>query len=391
MIIMMDSSFQDYNRLEKGDTTSFLINELRHGTIFDPDNPEITEDDLKEAINLETKPVFLEGVAKRLGILGVNCSANDTALIENEIKNRYKERTGEDCPKAIINWVRGKEISTVNRANNYSLCYALEMNLQETAEFFVRYFLTIPFNYKDTTDAIFYYCLKRQCSYSTIKEMLDTADAVESFRVVKDNLEHTVEIARQIGDIDDDSVFMQFLSDHCYNKGQQYQRARAEIIRLIDQIRKILPTYGRGDRMGQPTDVELCEEIMGFNYKGKLKSDKSNLLPKTFTRPSLTDQTFGNIKKGKDVTYELLRRTFIILTFYEFYTSTRDCEPTAKEVKERLHDFYEETNNNLLECGMVPLYVRNPFDAVILFCANSSSPLYTWWGINELRYSDSEG
>ena len=369
---MADTRYQDYNRLEKGDTTYFLFENLFYGPVFN--KVELTKDDLMKIRSLEAKPAFLEGVAERLCVLGVDCSANDTSLIEAEIKRRYKERTGKDCPKTIKNWTKGKEISTKNRRNNYELCYALEMDIAETANFFMKYFLSLPFNYKDATDAIFFYCLMNQRPYSTIEAMLAAA---ENFQPTKDTVEYTAEIARQICDIDDDAFFMQYLSNHCYNEKQQYQQARKTIIRLMeDQCTRIKkwPKESRQGRTGSPTDIELCEQIMGFNYKERVQYGKSHFFPKTFADDLPKDQTLGNIKKGKTETYETLRKTLIILAFYDFYIDPfmSGNEPTESEIRERQGDFYDELNTELLKCGMVPLYERNLFDAVIVFLLLSS-------------------
>lgn len=45
------------------------------------------------------------------------------------------------------------------------------------------------------------------------------------------------------------------------------------------------------------------------------------------------------------------------------------------EIIENLEDFCESMNKTLAECGFTQLYVRNPYDWIILFCANSSNPV----------------
>ncbi len=362
---MDDAGYHNYNKVEQGDSTSLAYSRIYESDPFE--EAEIIIDDLRAVIDLEEKPIFLEGAAKRLCSLGVKCTADDTDIISSEIKQRYKNRIGEDCPRTILNWAKGQRTSVKNRKNNYDLCYALEMDIPETADFFIKHFLSIPFNYKDSTDAIFFYCFMRNRPYSTIKKMLERA---ETFHSTEDTAVHTTEIAKQICDIYDDEEFMQYLSEHCYNKEQQFQRARNEIINLIH-------------KQNVKKKSELHFQVMGFYYYNNHEHvfPKGNLLPRTFTESLPTDRTFLDITDGKKPeTYETLRKALIILLFYDFYSHTDQYD----------YDFYEEANQRLLDCGFVPLYVKNLFDAVILFCNHSKYPLDTFQSINDLRYQEPE-
>lgn len=370
---MEDVGYHDYNKVEQGDSTYFAYEGIYESEPFGKE--EITLDDLKAAIDLEEKPTFLEGTAKRLCALGVACTPGDTDIISSEIKQRYKSRIGEDCPRTILNWAKGQRTSVKNRKNNYDLCYALEMNRQETADFFKKHFLSIPFNYKDSIDAIFFYCLMRNRPYSAIKAMLEQAEA---FHPTEDTAVHTTEIAKQICDIYDDEEFMLYLSEHCYNKEQQFQRARNEIVHLINKHHM--------------SASELHFEITGFRYFDNCirnRPPRDDRLPRTFTESLPTDRTFLDIIEGKKPeTYETLRKTLVILLFYDYYV------PFSKQNidvdKSQIYDFYDEANKRLLNCGFVPFYEKNLFDAVILFCANSTKPLETFQIINEWRYKELE-
>lgn len=369
---MADAGYQDYNDVEKDDSTYYAY----YRRIYESEpfgKEEITLDDLKAAIDLEEKPTFLEGVAKRLCTLGIECTAYDTDIISSEIKQRYKSRIGEDCPRTILNWAKGQRTSVKNRKNNYDLCYALEMDISETADFFIKHFLSIPFNYKDSTDAIFFYCLMRNRPYSTIKAMLEQA---ETFHSTEDTAVHTTEIAKQICDIYDDEEFMLYLSEHCYNKEQQFKRARNEIVHLIDKYHM--------------SASKLHFEITGFFYfdnRDKNRPPRDNILPKAFTESLPTDRTFLDIMEGKKPeTYETLRKTLIILLFYDYYVQLRNLSITVD--KDQIYEFYAEANDRLLDCGLVPFYEKNLFDAMILFCANSKHPLEMFQRINYWRYKE---
>lgn len=348
-----------------------------YGDIFDMEEFDI--EDIRDVVNLCRRPVFAEGLAKRLDELGVHMTAQDTGLILKEVKQRYKNRIGVSCPRTIQEWVRGTIPGVTNRVNNYNLCYALEMNLEETADFFVKYYLTTPFNYKDKIDAIFFYCLYHQRPYAVIERMLKES---EEFEAVKISGTKTAEIGRRILEIKDDDAFMQYLSVHCYNNEQQYQIARGKIIVLLDK-------YERSSAAG------LHEDIMGFNYQDMMRShmEKRMVLPDEFLRSLPTDRTFLDIRSGKRETYETLRKTLVILAFYDFYIDVQKMteEPDEKTVRDNLSDFYESVNEKLLDCGFPPLYEGHPFDRLILFCAASRYPISTFYGLNDMRYSENRG
>lgn len=100
--------------------------------IFDLEEFDI--EDIRDVVKLCRRPDFAEGVAERLARLGVHCPPQDTETLLAEIKKRYRNRIGENCPRTIQEWVRGTVPGVTNRVNNYNLCYALEMDLRETGK-----------------------------------------------------------------------------------------------------------------------------------------------------------------------------------------------------------------------------------------------------------------
>ena len=69
-------------------------------------------------------------------------------------------------------WIKGTTPGVTNRRNHYDLCYALEMDFQQTAVFFQKHYLTMPFNVKSSVDAVFMYALYHKKSYSAVTERL---------------------------------------------------------------------------------------------------------------------------------------------------------------------------------------------------------------------------
>lgn len=133
----------DEFKFEMGDLTYFAWEKLMDSKVFNVDDFDF--EDIQVACEWEERPIFMEGVVKRLNQLGIECGINnDSDLILSEVRKRFKSRLGFRCPKPVENWIKGIAIPGVTkRKNHYDLCYALEMNLLETAEFFVN--ITLQF------------------------------------------------------------------------------------------------------------------------------------------------------------------------------------------------------------------------------------------------------
>ena len=360
-------------KIDRREETKLLYNELCCVGIFDSD--ELNIKDIQTAIDLDERPVFLEGVVSRLQKLGLKCDINDTDLILAEIRRRYKEQLGFRCPKTVEKWIKGTIPSVINRKNNYDLCFALEMNLKETAEFFMKHYLTIPFNYKDRTDAIFFYCLFNKKTYLTVEKMLSES-AMNKTNDKSDTI--TLQIGRHILEIDNDEEFLQYLTTHCYNKEQQYQMAKKEIVDLIKK-------YNNGNI------AQFEREVMGFNYQvnQKAKMQKIKVLPDRFIKSLPQEGIFSDILNGKIETDETLRKTLIILILYDFYIDKKEMlEPDEQEIIADWRDFHAVVDSALINCGFSPLYERHPFDWLILFCAKHPYPIEAFYSLNDMRYRD---
>lgn len=213
----MEEVISTFNEFPNNDLTDIIYEDLCYGDIFYDD--EFDLDDIQIALELDARPVFLEGVIARLRKLGFACDLSDTSSILTEIKQRYKQHLGISCPRTVQEWIKGTTPSVTERKNNYDLCYALEMNLHETAEFFLKHYLTLPFNYKDTTDAIYFYCLYHQHPYSVVTQLLDVA---ATFKTQDTSNTDTLQIGRHIITIANNEEFLEYLAHHCFSNEQQY-------------------------------------------------------------------------------------------------------------------------------------------------------------------------
>ena len=326
-------------------------------------------------MSVERLPLFKEGLSQRLSKLGVPCSPEDTELMLSEIRSRYKRILGKSCPRTVIEWIRGTTPGTTNRMNNYELCYCLEMDWKETAVFFQKYFLTVPFVLRSRTDAVFFYCLYHKKPYDTVKELLDASDAFTHKETVDTS---TAEIKSKICEADDDILFLGYLSEHCYGSREQFRMAKSLIKKELENIKK----YIINDSVDDITAPErlnrlTVSKLLGYKYDGK----KASLfrLPKRFTESLPNDVTLGKIVNDESVSYELLRKTLMLLRFHNFYHDADNMDQNT--ICANLLDFKDEMNSVLNSCGFALIYMLHPFDCLLMYCANSKDPILTLYSV----------
>lgn len=359
--------------LTRDEYTEYIYDKTCFG---EPVNAQTADDvisGINSAMEVENRPVFLEGVSARLSQLGIACTAHDTEIMLVEVKKRYKTVLGKNCPRTVQEWCKGTTPGVTNRQNNYELCYALEMDYQQTAVFFQKHYLTLPFIVKSKVDAVFMYCLYHKKPYSTVTELLESS---KGFVSQENAHTSTSQIASVIFETDDDEKFLRYLSEHCYDNKQQFQLARSIINSEIETVRSVLLRY-EADRILSPERLGslTIEALLGVKYQGQGKKNKNSKLPKRFTESLPNDVTLGKIMNGDVASYDLLRKTLMLLKLYNFYYEADNCDPNT--ICSNLMDFYDELNGVLISCGFAQLYVRHPFDCLLMYCANSYDPIDT--------------
>ena len=369
----MSINIDDVPELNRNEYTEYIYDVTCFGDPINPENAEDVVSGIERAMELDAYPLFLEGLSSRLNQLGVSCNSDDEELMLTEVKRRYKEILDISCPRTVQEWIRGTTPGITNRKNNYDLCYALEMDLQQTAIFFQKYYLTMPFNVKSRVDAVFLYSLHNKKPYSEVTELLEKS---KDFVSQENAHTSTSQIMAMILDMDVDEKFLKYLLPHCYNNEQQFQLARSIINDEIELVRTILLHY-EADRVLFPERLNslTIEALLGYKYQSGGKKAKDSKLPKRFIESLPNDVTLGKIVNGDVASYDLLRKTLMLLKFHNCYYEAENSDPNT--IGGNLMDFYEELNGVLISCGFAQLYVRHPFDCLLLYCANSYDPIDT--------------
>lgn len=397
-------------------------------------------DSTEYAMELDKRNPVLEGIIGRLRKLGFPATEDDKKGIERELNIRYKKiGIADGIPKALKNWIeKGTPVNPAYRENLYNLCLALEMNLDEIRIFFLKSYMTIPFNYKNRIDAIYYYGILHDLPYIEIANIIKDLSNDDESEVSSDD--NTAYLGHYIAQIDDIEVFKEFIRHHSYNKKQQYNTAAIEIEKLAyanaeyaDIERNLKDELKREIRHKTEINGNLEDDIKKYDESSILRQDgtvkykallfviygydsqeryvdkknnisKSKYLPKLFRENFPNDQEFSRIA-SREASPEVYRKALIIMNFYNFYCSkwvyniygTYKPSKLARiihnmgEWEERdFYDFYEGTSELLVKCGFEQMYARNPFDWLILYCAKSTNPMDVFRELLSNRYTNYE-
>lgn len=406
--------------IDNREMTFFAIDKVLNSdaTAWEEDN----FDDMKYIIELDARNPVLEGILEHFKKLGVQIIDNKQLI--KELNFRYRKMGIEDgAPKSVKKWLTGTPVDVSYRKNLYNLCLALEMTEEETIEFFLKNYLTLPFYYKDIVDAIYYYGIHHKKSYADIQGYFEMINDIES-NDYED--EYTNQIGIDIAKITDDQIFLEYMKIHLYKKENKFKTTTAKLNELINQnaeyaeIERDLRYELGKERVSKDGNVLDPIKILRKNGSVNLKAllyviyrfdnqehyidrepsiAKCKNLPKHFRENFPNDQEFVRIRKGS-ASPEVYRKALIIMKFYNFYsdvtlsyiygTSKKDkilkSEGQKKSIEDfnnrddedilsDFDDFYIETSKLLEYCGFVQLYARNPFDWIILYCARSTDPL----------------
>lgn len=344
------------------------LTEFAEDKILDFDK-EINEEKIDTNINYYMhQEMFCSSFCEGVSI--IFNTTNECENIKRILKEKYREQGqyNDRARKRIDGWVdRSVGTDYSDRENLYDFCMILKMTINQTANFFCKYFRTLPFNFKDRIDMIYYFCINNCKKIEDAKHLIEeTNDLILN---EKDEIA-TISNMNKINNITEKNELIDFIEHHCCSKETQFSTIRKEITTLIERI------YDR--RLQRDSNNKLninrfYEEIFGFSVYQSIS--KKDTLSKSFKRDFPKNGDLNRIINGEYVAYEVIRKTFIILFFFEYYDSIDYLSDDVNIVSVYLYEFYEQLNDKLYACGLMPLYVRDAFTMTILQCAKCKEPI----------------
>lgn len=362
--------------------------------------------------------------------------AGDMEDIEGKasfVKSAF-EQAGIPVPRGMKEWyTKGKGIS---RTTAFQICFAFELDKEETDDFFRRVMLQKSFDCHVMEEAIYYFCMCNKKNYREADKLLkaspqgDVPDVMKSRMVFDADILFTSSIMKEMEKFKNGEELLAYFRRNVEKFGYNHAGATEEIQNLWEEIRekeKGLADLEKAEI--QKCDVkmetvrsisEILRQIMGLDETEQipkddgtgektqplfaLKSDRSikpllkdnPLLPEVAQKQFPNRQTMEKILKGQHVDPESIRKTLILTYFYYFWIRkalqqekaasknrkgnlsrmAKTLNMTAYQAKTGDDErFIDDVNRRLLEQGYPELYLGNPYDWVFIYCSRSEEPL----------------
>lgn len=352
---------------------------------IDEDTDEYTEEYLKNEYNFKS---FSAGLTECINKYGFKGNINSAEEKTEYIISKCRENNIQLNPAIIKTWFKDKRPVSEKRSreNVYKLCFALKLDLKQTSDFFYNTYFECPFNFRIHNEAIYFYCLNRGLDYSKAQELIEKADEIITSNISDNNeseYEFTYHIGNEIFQINSEEKLLEYIKKHSNEFLISNKTAYNHAKRLIDECTELAVklynddiTY-RDERKctNKKRNIDLLLFVM-FDTDMLIKNNKNNSFSKTSQFPELIKSNFplkmqlSNICNNKKVSYDTMRKALIMMNFFCFFASA--C---IKDEEGDFLQFVAETDDLLESCGYPKLYVRNPYDWLIMHCANHYTPL----------------
>lgn len=358
---------------------------------------------IEEMEFLDPAMLFQEGINRRLIKLGFNGDIDSVGCKMDFLRKQFQKNKVEPRVNDVTlkNWMT-KAAPTGNdngRENVFKLCFALEMNAEETAEFFLKAFLNRPYNYKKTNEAVYYFCLRNGINYVDAVRIITAIQNIPQSQTVEKEV-NTERIGYEISNITDEEELIKYLAENRYSDEKQHYTSVEKIKSMLDNCFELAQKETQFTR-GTPVIVKSVDALLDVIYdydadsmrKNEKKTIQDSRFPKCVKANWIDRQAFHNIEKHLTRTEDVYRKALVLLKFYSYYADAY-CKARSKMTEDEIDfcgyadDFEAELETVLAECGYIQLYKRNPFDWLILYCAAFPNPLSTFRDIISKYFLD---
>lgn len=379
------------------------------------------EDDDYEHNMLEIATLF-KGFGEALKLFlqkyGFCDTSNDDQLL-TIIRDRFKSHDIK-VPRGLNSlFEEGKKI---DRKTAYQFCFAFDLSLDQTNEFFTTVMFERGIDCHVIEEAVFYFALKNHYSYQQALGWLERIPSVgKTISIPNRNVLYTKSIHDYIATITQPEQLIQYIGDHIndfsYNNATAIsfiQQLWADIVgdsglaakegRLIKQNQideEISDGYDKVhmDKQINPDDPVVVDhsastwtifaQIIGLdNYQESFLSRRydrslSPILQKNVLMPLNAAYCFPNqhsidrLFRGEIASNELIRKMLIFLVFYTYWVKkiigarSEDYRANHKDSERCQYTI----NKYLTDAGYAELYAGNPYDWLFKWALNDSYPL----------------
>ena len=381
------------NNIEYRAATQLLENNFFTYNFYDENNNLPGKEAMEALDPLATFFEYMHTHAVHCGYVG---DIDDIGALASFVSKKCKEAGVNISRQTLVNWLtKGLPANTAGgRENVYRLCFALQMDAQQTREFFLKAYLERPFNYKDIHEAVYFFCLNNGHTYSDAKKIIETIESSSSKEnPYADNI--TERIGERLSEITTEDELLKYVTENRSGFSIQNQSATEKIEALVERCKAVAPKeYAINVYNEKSITVSNIDELLSviYGYSARATINSTLVHKKSISKSNFPDlvkrnwpqrEQFAQILEKKNASYDVIRRALIMLTFYDFAANATVNHALECGI---FDEFVDEMNTVLADCGYVQLYWRNPFDWMIGYCAMSPNPLGTLRDLIEEYY-----
>lgn len=374
-----------------GDTTRRAFE-----TIFDSEYHILNENEELEGNYLLESPDFKSfsiGLTELIVKKGYEGDISD-------VKSKYKFLRKKCSGSGIQLTTNAKEwfsdarpaSTATSREYVYRLCFALECTLEETIEFFYKVYFECPFNFRIWKEALYYFCFKNNIKYSEAILLCEKAEKLfETAQQSDDALlySNTRRIGNAINEIKDSESLLSFFELHKNEFMTENKTAYDFAEKLIEENTELALEIYKSEyseytddsrKLGRSRNIDLFLLVLfdfDMHRENKERSfTKESDFPRLVSDNFISKETISKILNHEKVSYDTMRKNLLLLEFFNYFAHLKIENEKQGQIfccmEEDFEIFIDEADSMLKDCGYPLLYARNPFDWLIMHCANTA-------------------
>ena len=352
------NTFDDYNE----DYTELI------GLLNSEDSFRSFGDGLLVFLHRSNPELTVETVVKYIVVLCAKTGVSvDDIASTNTLKSWFK---GGPRPKKGEN----------SRKSMFALAFALQLTPNETAELFHKVYLDRAFDYRNTNEIIYYFCLKNKKSWIEAKRLIEAVKLTEPDN--NDHTAYTFQIKADIDSLSDENELISYIQRHTNNLEKKNISAKKNLDALIKSANAIAkeeseqPEFTDNFRGSNKDSLNFTYEVITSQSVSGAKGTKT--LFKNVRLPKEIKNRFpeATTLSKKEATYEELRKLIVLLFSYTYWYKVQKRNSDAD-----IDDYIAQINVYLTDSGFSPIYYGNPFDWMFLYCALNERPLDVFRGV----------
>ena len=381
----------------------------RMSDALSPDDDQYEEKLLAIAASFRS---FSQALTSFMCANGFSGDANNIDEKASYLKDKFNAAK-IPAPRDIRKWF--SEDKGISPDTAYQICFAFNLDVEGTRDFFRRVYFERAFDCHSITEAVYYYCMQNGLSYlealAIISEMPKTkATAIKAGKEIL----YTGTIVEFINGVKNPDELVDYVSEHIEQFGYNNATATKHIQELWASLAcKDGLAYNEGLLLDKAFNFDFGEgfnrddeytivtedadsiwrifaQIVGLDRRQTTQLGTNRtlkpLLENSALLPTLAEDSFPDrngiemIIKGKHVSHERIRKTLILLEFYTYWANATVAHKNAlwESTETDAERCIDKINRYLIEAGYSELYPGNPYDWIFMWAVKDAWPLVTF-------------